>query len=66
MSAFRPSVPEVGMSESPAVPDRENVVPVEAKSNSGDDSLGLRLQDIVREYGRPVVDSGPYVGRMRP
>jgi hypothetical protein len=41
-------------------------VPVEARSNSGDDSLGLRLQDIVREYGRAVVDSGPYVGRMRP
>ena len=54
------------MSESPAVPDRENVVPVEAKSNTGDDSLGLRLQDIVGKYGRPVVDSGPYVGRMRP
>ncbi len=54
------------MGDSPAVPDRENVVQVEAKSNTGDDSLGLRLQDIVREYGRPVVDSGPDVGRMRP
>jgi hypothetical protein len=41
-------------------------VPVEAKSKSGDDSLGMRLQEMVREYGRPVVDSGPYVGRMRP
>lgn len=54
------------MGDSPAVLDRENVVQVEAKSNTGDDSLGLRLQDIVREYGRPVVDSGPDVGRMRP
>ena len=53
------------MGDSPAVPDRENVVQVEAKSNTGDDSLGLRLQDIGK-YGRPVVDSGPDVGRMRP
>jgi hypothetical protein len=41
-------------------------IAVEAKSKSGEDSLGLRLQEIVREHGRPVVESGPYVGRLRP
>lgn len=39
---------------------------VEAASAKGDKSLGERLQKIVRERGRPVKDSGPYVGRMRP
>jgi len=41
-------------------------VPVEAKSKSGDDRLGVRLQEMVRDCGHPVVESGPYVGRLRP
>ena len=41
-------------------------IPVELASNKGDKSLGEQLQQIVRQLGRPVKDSGPYVGRMRP
>lgn len=41
-------------------------VPVEALSRAGDNALAARLEEIVRSLGRPVVDSGPYTGRLRP
>jgi len=41
-------------------------IPVEPMSKSGDRTLGEQLQQIVRNLGRPVKDSGPYVGRLRP
>ena len=41
-------------------------VAVEAQSSSGDKSLGEQLQQIVRQLGRPVTDSGPFVGKLRP
>jgi hypothetical protein len=40
-------------------------ISVELASNTGDRTLGEQLQQIVRQLGRPVTDSGPYVGRMR-
>lgn len=41
-------------------------IPVEHASKSGDKTLGEQLQQIVRQLGRPVVDSGPYTGKLRP
>jgi hypothetical protein len=35
-------------------------------TESGDRSLGERLHETVRQLGRPVKDSGPYVRRLRP
>ena len=41
-------------------------VPIELQSAKGDKTLGERLQQIVTGLGRPVVESGPYSGRLRP
>jgi hypothetical protein len=41
-------------------------VPIELQSAKGDKTLGERLQQIVEGLGRPVVESGPYSGRLRP
>jgi hypothetical protein len=41
-------------------------VGVELQSAKGDKSLGEQLQQIVARLGRPVVESGPYSGRLRP
>ncbi|SDS60420.1 DUF6585 family protein [Actinoplanes derwentensis] len=41
-------------------------VPVEAAVGKGQEPLGPRLEQIVAQLGRPVVDSGPLVGKMRP
>jgi hypothetical protein len=38
---------------------------IEARTD-GPDPLGEMVKDFVRRAGRPVVDSGPYHGRMRP
>jgi VanZ family protein len=40
-------------------------VPIEKQSAKGDKALGEHLQQIVKNIGRPVVDSGPYTGRLR-
>lgn len=41
-------------------------VPIELRSAKGDKTLGEQLQQIVKSLGRPVVESGPYSGRLRP
>ena len=41
-------------------------VPIELQSAKGDKALGEQLQQIVTKLGRPVVESGPYSGRLRP
>ncbi|GAA2687398.1 DUF6585 family protein [Actinoplanes palleronii] len=41
-------------------------VVVESAVGKGEQPLGPRLEQIVAQLGRPVVDSGPYVGKMRP
>jgi hypothetical protein len=41
-------------------------VPIELQSAKGDKTLGEQLQQIVKGLGRPVVESGPYSGRLRP
>ncbi|OLB65667.1 MAG: hypothetical protein AUI10_05660 [Actinobacteria bacterium 13_2_20CM_2_72_6] len=41
-------------------------VPIELQSAKGDKTLGEQLQGIVKSLGRPVVESGPYSGRLRP
>jgi hypothetical protein len=41
-------------------------VPIELQSAKGDTTLGEQLQQIVKSLGRPVVESGPYAGRLRP
>lgn len=41
-------------------------VPVESAVAKGEQPLGPQLEQIVAQLGRPVVDSGPLVGRMRP
>lgn len=38
---------------------------LEARSAKGDGTVGEVLQQIVRDLGRPVRDSGPYTGRLR-
>jgi hypothetical protein len=41
-------------------------VPIELQSAKGDKTLGEQLQQVVKGLGRPVVESGPYSGRLRP
>lgn len=41
-------------------------VPVESAVAKGETPLGPQLEQIVAQLGRPVVDSGPLVGKMRP
>ena len=41
-------------------------VPIELQSAKGDKTLGEQLQQIIKGLGRPVVESGPYSGRLRP
>ncbi|GAA4588784.1 hypothetical protein BJY16_008676 [Actinoplanes octamycinicus] len=41
-------------------------VPVEVAVAKGEQPLGPQLEQIVAQLGRPVVDSGPLVGKMRP
>ncbi|GAA1653386.1 DUF6585 family protein [Actinoplanes couchii] len=41
-------------------------VPVESAVAKGETPLGPQLEQIVAQLGRPVVDSGPLTGKMKP